>query len=179
LIPSHKSYAFDFFTNKHIEFPGVALVSGANQLDLKAIVTNSRDLYLFNCSRIATHHKERQDKDLSEIYHIDLHTLSEWRRVKVKQDLRPYDFFNYALIPFTRKNETRVNILLAGSLCSSRCAYIFDVKKSEISRTDLRTGSMDKLLVNGHYSYTEEGKNEIMVFGMQRIHVFDQINHEF
>ena len=50
LVPGFKSYAFDFYTLRHIAFPALQIpVRVREVMDWKAIVTNERELVVVNC----------------------------------------------------------------------------------------------------------------------------------
>ena len=85
LIPGFKSYAYDIFTQKHIIFAGASInaATGQNTTDLKAIVVNEKDLFVFNCSG------RRKGHLTDDLAYMDLHTLACWKRIQLKGDVRP------------------------------------------------------------------------------------------
>jgi len=73
---------------------------GINLADLKAIVINEKELYVFNCSL-------RRKNNESDIAYMDLHSLSSWKKITLRGDTRPLDFINFGLMPFVKRGETR------------------------------------------------------------------------
>lgn len=68
IFAGFKSYALDLHTNKHIVFPAMQVASSQQGfLDLKAIVINEREMYVFNCSK---HHSTKVDHP--EVFVMDL-----------------------------------------------------------------------------------------------------------
>ena len=52
IISGYKSFAFDFITHRHIEFPKLPLLSKHSaSIDAKLMVLNDRDLFVLNASR--------------------------------------------------------------------------------------------------------------------------------
>ena len=87
MIPSYKSFAFDFITLRHIEFPKLpALAKAVNStvnVDAKIMVLNERDLVV-----VTSPSNKRTSSESSEILLIDLHSLSSWKRMKIREDMR-------------------------------------------------------------------------------------------
>lgn len=98
MFAGFKCYALDLFTHKHIIFPAFNVASSQqNWLDLKAIVVNERDLFVFNCSK---HHSPKADHP--EVFLMDLLQLNIWKKVKIRSDMRPDEFVNFGLVPIKR-----------------------------------------------------------------------------
>jgi hypothetical protein len=93
-------------------------------LDMKALVVNDRDLYVFNCSK---HHSDKVD--YREVFSMDLLQLNMWKKVKIRSDMRPDEFVNFGLVPHKRHGESRWNVLmLGGPVNTVRLTYLLDDK---------------------------------------------------
>ena len=67
MVAGYKSFAFDFITHRHIEFPKLPLLGKISaSVDAKIMVLNERDLVLVNASRY-------KKDDFSEIFVMDMH----------------------------------------------------------------------------------------------------------
>lgn len=98
LIVGYKSFAFDFITHRHIEFPKLPLLNKINfSVDAKVMVLNDRDLVVVNSAR----HKKDGD---SEILVMDMHQLTTWKRLKIREDMRSNALINFAILPFVKED---------------------------------------------------------------------------
>jgi hypothetical protein len=75
--------------------------------DLKAIVINEKEMYVFNCSM-------RRKNNESDIAFMDLHSLCAWKKITLRGDTRPLDFVNFGLIPFIKRGETHQIVMMVG-----------------------------------------------------------------
>ena len=99
MLAGYKSFAFDFITHRHIEFPKVPLMGRTNsaQVDAKIIVLNERDLVIVNASKY-------KKEEFSEIFVMDMHQLSSWKRIKIREDMRANALINFAIVPFVKED---------------------------------------------------------------------------
>lgn len=52
--------------------------------DLKTLVLNDKDLYVFNCKYPFSRHR-------GTIYHIGLNPLTDWNRIRINIEINPKD----------------------------------------------------------------------------------------
>ncbi|KEJ82541.1 hypothetical protein OXYTRIMIC_320 [Oxytricha trifallax] len=167
LMVGSKSIAYDYIDQNKLTFVSLNFqVSNSN--DLKTIVMNERDLFLFHCSK---------SRSQGEIFHIDLMTHQQWRRIEVRTDSRPKDLIQFGILPFRRPGDAKyIALLFGGGYNTLRCTFLFDEFKKDISRCpSICTGDIDKILTNQMHI----GEDEIIAFGVSRIHLFDRKTQTF
>ena len=108
VIPGYKSFAFDYITHRHIEFPKLPIIYRNAVVDAKIMVLNERDLVVSHASRV------RRSDENTEMLIIDLHQLSSWKRVKLREDMRAANLVNFAIIPFVKEHQVRECLMMIG-----------------------------------------------------------------
>lgn len=99
LLPGYKSLAYDFLTLKQQVFAPLNFhITNTN--DLKSIVLNDRDLFVFQCSKW-----NAKGRNQGEIFHLDLNTMARWSSIEIKTDTRPKDLISFGLLPYKRDNR--------------------------------------------------------------------------
>jgi len=97
LVPGYKSFAFDYLTLRHIDFPKLPIISRQQTTsDCKIIVLNERDLVVVNPTR------NKKTDEHTEMLIMDLHSLKCWQCIKLREDMRANCLVNFAVIPFKK-----------------------------------------------------------------------------
>ncbi|CDW71656.1 UNKNOWN [Stylonychia lemnae] len=166
LLVNTKSILYDFSNKMKIIFDKLGF-QVTNSNDLKTIVVNDRELYLFHCSK---------SRSQGEIFTIDLLTLAQWKRIEIKTDNRPKDLIQFGMLPYRKQNDAKYIVLLFGGTYNTlRQCFLFDDFKKDISRVSIYSGDIDKILTNQVFI----AEDEIIAFGENRIHLYDRKTQKF
>jgi len=96
ILPGYKSLVYDYNTHTQEIFTPLNFhITNTN--DLKSIILNDKDLFVFQCSKWNS-----KARNQGEIFHLDLNHMTRWTSIDIKTDTRPKDLVSFGLLPYKR-----------------------------------------------------------------------------
>ncbi|TNV84359.1 hypothetical protein FGO68_gene7478 [Halteria grandinella] len=170
ILPGAFSIAYDYKNYQKLEF-AVLTYNISNTNDLKPVILNDRELFILQSSKWS-----KKPKSQGEIWTIDLQSLVKWSTIDIKTDTRPKDLLQFGVLPYRKPGDGRMIIMIfGGSYNTLRQCFLMDDLRRDVSRCSIYTGDFDRMLTNQLYM----SENEIIAFGVERMHIFDKRNQKF